>query len=74
MKHLKKFSEKISIGDFVSDQSIMIIDIFNPENDGYIEYIGYGVDDCKYYFLDPDLEVIGKYDSREELESSNGLG
>jgi hypothetical protein len=74
MKHLKKFLEKITVGDFVKDETIMIIDIFDPERDGYVEYIGYGVDDEKFYFLDPDLDVIGRYDSLEELENSNGIG
>lgn len=74
MKNLRKFLEKLSIGDFVKDETIMIIDIFDPERDGHVEYIGYGVDDGKFYFLDSYLEVIGRYNSRQELEDSNGIG
>lgn len=75
MKHIKKFQifEKVIVGDFVDNGSKMVIDILPPDDEypEYIEYLAYGVDDEKFYLLDPDFEVVmGPFDSREELDDN----
>lgn len=72
------------LGDFVSDGKFMIIDIIDPDDtiyidneiysEKYIEFTAYGVDDKKFYLLDPDYEVIeGPYDTIKELYDEIGI-
>ena len=73
------------LGDFVSDGKFMIIDIIDPQDDviniehdlydeKYVEFTAYGVDDKKFYLLDPDYDVIeGPYDTIEELYNEIGI-
>ena len=73
------------LGDFVSDGNFMIIDIIDPQDDviniehdlydeKYVEFIAYGVDDKKFYLLDPDYDIIeGPYDTIEELYNEIGI-
>ena len=71
MNHLKSYKlfESKNIGDIVGDKTI--IDIFDPENDGYIEYMSKGSDD-KYYFLGTKFDVIGgPYETLDDLYIDN---
>ena len=73
------------LGDFVSDGKFMIIDIIDPQDDviniehdlydeKYVEFTAYGVDDKKFYLLDPDYDVIeGPYDTIKELYNEIGI-
>lgn len=65
-----------SAGDFINKNSMIILDIVDPieENEfDYIEYIAYGINDGKFYFLDPDFGTIGVYNSIEDLFDDNGF-
>lgn len=51
-----------------------ILDVFDPEDDGYVEYITYNVLDKKFYFLDPDFDIIiGPIDSLDKLMTNVGI-
>lgn len=74
MKHLKLFEEysDSEIGQIRNGYEIL--DIFNPEEDDYYEYLAKSVEDGMYYGLDPDFEVIsGPFDSMSELKEDLGI-
>jgi hypothetical protein len=84
MGNIKKFKEfdkiqESNIGDFIQDGKFMIIEIIDPKDDPeipnyYIEFVAYGVDDGKFYLLDPDYEIIeGPHNSIEDLYYEIGI-
>ena len=67
-------NNKISAGDFVKNNTQMIIDVFDPEDDGYVEYVSYDIDNKEFYFLDPDLNTLGgPFSNIKDLQSEFGI-
>jgi hypothetical protein len=79
MKHLKLFEEysDSEIGQIRNAAKVFgyeILDIFNPEDDQYYEYLAKSVEDGMYYGLDPDFNVFtGPFKTLEELEEDLGI-
>lgn len=77
MKNIKNFNKlfESKYGDFIDDHKYFILEVFDPEEDGFVEYIVYCLEDKKFYLLDPDYSVSeGPFDSLEDLGDEVGIG
>jgi hypothetical protein len=71
IKDFGQFSESANPGNLINN--MLILDVIEIPDEEYIEYIAFGLIDKMFYFLDPDFEVIGEYETIEDLLDDNSI-